>query len=62
MSSGHGLDVAAVVGTFHRLAPLQRLVSRLRTLEGGGAILLVTYLAGKVEGQQHQGTQEQWHY
>ena len=41
MSSGHGLDVAAVVVTFNRLALLQRLVSRLRTLEAVDAILVV---------------------
>ena len=29
MSSGHGLDVAAVVVTFNRLALLQRLANRL---------------------------------
>ncbi|MGB3955855.1 MAG: glycosyltransferase, partial [Brooklawnia sp.] len=41
MSSGRGLTVAAVVVTFNRLELLQRLVTRLRTLDAVDAILVV---------------------
>ena len=41
MSSGRGLMVAAVVVTFNRLELLQRLVTRLRSLDAVDAILVV---------------------
>ena len=53
MSSGHGLDVAAVVVTFNRLALLQRLVSKPLLINrftiacfGSQAVLLLLAIAG----------------